>query len=150
MSYLRVLYPTAGRSDGVMVGVREKVKKLAYAGFPLESEAGPTLSLNNTALTQDYKKESITNWPPDRTLRRLAGLRSGSQGKHEFNGPKKLALLRMLHQAQQRGHTIVVVLPVSPVYAKEFLTSEVKRKFEEALTEARHNMPEAHWVRIDR
>ena len=149
LSCLRMTFPTAGRSDGVMVGVREKVNKMAYSGFSLESEAGPTLSLNNSPTTQDYKKESITDWPPGKMLRRLTALRTGSQGKHEFNGPKKLALLRMLRQAQEQGRALVVVLPVSPAYEKEFLIPEVRRKFEGALTDIQNNMPEVHWVRID-
>jgi hypothetical protein len=149
LSYLRMAFPTAGRSDGVMVGVREKLNTLAYAGFSIESEAGPTMALNNSTSAQDYKKESITNWPSAKTLRRLAALRSGSQGKHEFNGPKKLAFFRMLHQAQMQGHALVVVLPVSPVYEKEFLIPETRQKFEGALTDIRNSMPAVHWVRID-
>ena len=149
ISYLRMVFPTAGRSDGVMVGLREKVIKLAYAGFSLESEAGPTLSLNNSTLIQDYKKERITNWSPGRMLRRLAALRSSCQGKHRFDGPKKLALLRMLRQAQKQGRALVVVLPVSPAYEKELLAPEVRREFQEALTDIGHSMPEVYWVRID-
>lgn len=149
LTYLRMLYPTAGRSDGVMVGVRENLRKLVRAVFPLESEAGPTLSFNETASTQEYKKEKISSWSSGRMLRRLASLRSACQGKHAFNGPKRLAFLRMLRQAQEQGRAVVVVLPVSPLYTKEFLTPEVKREFEEALTEAQHSVPKARWVHLD-
>jgi hypothetical protein len=146
LSHLRLLYPTAGRSARVVAGIPGKLKEL---GFPVESEAGPTLQFNETSSSQQTKKETINDWPLGKTLRRLASMRSISQGKHGFNGPKKLALLRMLHQAQQRGHTVVVVLPVSSTYGKEFLTSEVNREFEVALTEAQHSVPEVSWVRLD-
>jgi len=146
LRYLRVLYPTAGRSERIMVGIRGKLNEL---GLPVESEAGPTLTFNETGSSQKTKKETIIDWPIGKTLRRLAFLRSISQGKHGFNGPKKLALLRMLRQAQERGHTVVVVLPVSSIYGKEFLTSEVNREFEAALTEAQHSVPKASWVRLD-
>ena len=133
LTYLRVLFPTAGRSDGVMVGVREKVKNLVGAVFHMESEAGPRLALDENAPSQEYKKEKIGNWDPGRTLRRLAGMRSACEGIHTFNGPKRLAFLRMLRQGQEKGRVVVVVLPVSPIYTGEFLSSEVKLSFEEFL-----------------
>jgi hypothetical protein len=149
LSYLRELYPTAGRSDGVMVGIREKLNRMGPAIFSMESESSPTLTFNEASSLQDKKTQKVTNWSPARILRRLAVLRSLSQGKHGFDGPKKLALLRMLRWAKQRGHTVVVVLPVSPIYAKEFLTSEANREFEAALAEAQHSVPEVNWIRLD-
>lgn len=149
LTYLRILFPTAGRSDGVMVGVREKLKKLVGAASPMNSEAGPTLSLNETASTQEYKEEKISNWDPSRMLRRLAGLRIAGQGVHLFNGPKRLAFLRMLRQAQEVGRIVVVVLPVSPAYAKEFLTPELKGEFEQVLAETRRSVPQTGWIRLD-
>jgi hypothetical protein len=44
---------------------------------------------------------------------------------------------------------VVVVLPVSPAYVKEFLTEDVNREFEKALAEARTSVPTAHWIRLD-
>ena len=44
----------------------------------------------------------------------------------------------------------MVVLPVSPAYAKEFLVSEASQSFESALTEARQAVPQARWIRLDR
>ena len=147
--YLRIVYPTAGRSVGVMAGVRDELTKAVQVVIPIQSEAVPTLSFTENASTQDYHREKISNWSSGRMLRRLAEMRGASQGKHAFNGPKKLAFFRMLRQAQQRGRTVVVVFPVSPIYAKEFLTSEVNREFEAALIEVQHSAPEASWIRLD-
>ena len=77
-------------------------------------------------------------------------MRRAAQGRQSFDGPKKLAFLRMLHEAQQRGRVVVVVLPVSPAYAREFLSLHVIRRFENALDEARRSTPQANWVRLDR
>lgn len=149
LSYLRILFPTAGRSDGVMVGFREKLKNLLRDVLPIQSEAGPTLALNESASTQEYKKEIISLWDPGRTLRRLASLRSACQGIHMYSGPKRQAFLRMLQQAQRQGGVVVVVLPVSPFYAGEFLTPQVKQAFEEVLAYAAHNISQVFFIRLD-
>jgi hypothetical protein len=76
-------------------------------------------------------------------------MRKAFQGKHAFNGLKNIALLRMLHKAQNHGPTIAVVLPVSPSYAKEFLTPDVRQEFERELSDAEQSEPHVHWVRLD-
>jgi hypothetical protein len=149
LAYIRELFPTAGRSGGVMAGVREKFNNMLGTNYLTVTEAGPTLSFNNTGSAEGDKKERINNWPPGRMLRRLAGMHSGFKGKHAFNGPKQLALLRMLHRAQEQGRVVVVVLPVSPVYADEFMTPTVKRDFEEALAKAQRSTPQSRWIRLD-
>jgi Mg2+ and Co2+ transporter CorA len=107
------------------------------------------MSLNEASTTKEYKKEKISNWSSGRMLRRLASLRSACQGIHTFNGPKRLALMRMLRQAQEQGLAVAVVLPVSPAYAQEFLNPEVKREFEEVLADLQRSVPQAHWIRLD-
>ena len=149
LTCLRTLFPTVGRAEGVMVGVREKVKGLVGSVYHMESEAGPTLSLNQTGSAKESKTEKISNWSEGRMVRRIAAMRGDFQGRHTFNGPKNMAFLRMLRQAQEQGRTVVVVLPVSPVYSKEFLTPDVTREFEESLAEVQHRAPQARWVRLD-
>jgi hypothetical protein len=149
LAYIRAIFPTAGRSGGVMVGVREKLYTMLGKNISTEAEAGPSLTFNQTGSAQDGKKEKISNWSQDRLLRRLASMRNGVQGKHVFKGPKQLALERMLHQAQEQGRVVVVVLPVSPAYSKEFLTPAVNREFEAALAEAKREVPQALWIRLD-
>jgi hypothetical protein len=150
MTYVRALFPTVGRSNGVIVGAREELVKLAGGVLFMQSEAGPTLSFEEGNSTQSYKTETISDWSPARTLRRLAEMRSACQGIHSFNGPKKLALHRMLVHAVEQGSAIVVVLPVSPIYGREFLTPEVMDKFEETLSNLQISFPQTHWIRLDR
>ena len=149
LTYLRILYPTLGRSGGVMVGLREKFRKMVKPFLRIDTEAGPTLSLNENAENKEYKKEKISDWAPDRMLRRLAGLRGSCHGIHVYNGPKKLALLRMMQYARENGRVIVVVLPVSPAYAREFLTPEIRQDFEKALIDSQKRIPQALWIRLD-
>jgi hypothetical protein len=149
LSHIRAVFPTAGRSDGIMVGLREKFNSMLMKRPDYEPGAMPTLSFNNAVSIKDTREEKISDWPPGRMLRRLSGMRSSFQGRHAFNGPKKLAFLRMLHSAQEQGEVVVVVLPVSPAYENEFMTTEFKIEFENALAEAKRTVPQAHWIRLD-
>ena len=144
-NYLRALFPSVGRSFGIIGGVREKFERYVKAFFSFESEAGPTQPFIETA----SKGTRISGWSPSMMIRRLVGMRSACQDMHAFNGPKKLAFFRMLRQAQEQSRGVVVVLPVSPAYVKEFMTSEVRREFELALAEARHGFPKVQWIRLD-
>jgi hypothetical protein len=146
---VRTLFPTAGRSRGVMGELHDKLGKFLGSSSSGGSEAGPTLTLGSQSPVLDYKTAKISDWSQARLLRRLATLRSACQGRHVFDGPKKLAFLRMLRRAEGRGQVFVVVLPVSPAYATEFLSPEVCRQFESALADARHSAPQAEWVRLD-
>jgi hypothetical protein len=133
-----------------MVGIREKVNSIGTGTLSIESETGPVLTFNQTDSGQAKKTQKVADWSPARKVRRLAVLQNLSQGKHGFNGPKKLALFRMLRYAKQKGPVIVVVLPVSPIYVKEFLTSSVSRELESRLGEMQDSVPEAKWMRLDR
>jgi hypothetical protein len=150
LRYVRLLFPTVGRSQGVMAGLREKASSLlGRTGGSDEGAAGPSLSFNNEDSVPAYKKEKISAWDSARILRRLALMRNACQGKHDFNGPKNLAFTRMLQQGQRQGSLVVVVLPVSPTYMKEFMTPEVTKQYEEALAQAQKSAPQARWIRLD-
>jgi hypothetical protein len=150
LSYLRILYPTAGRSDGVMVGLRKKLTEWGGGTYlSVESERRPTLSFKQDDQTRDYHDDKVSNWSVDRVVRRLSTLRATCYGIHKFTGPKNLAFRRMLRRAEKQGRVTVVVLPVSPIYKREFLTEEVNRNFDQALEETR-KISEASWIRLDR
>ena len=55
----------------------------------------------------------------------------------------------MLNRAAEEGGAIVVVLPVAPVYAREFVTPEVRAKFEKTIAEVQRAAPTALIVRLD-
>ena len=76
-------------------------------------------------------------------------LRAENGGLHQFDGPKRLALRRMLVRARSNGQVVVAVMPVAKPYADEFLTSDVKTRFEDVLDEAQRIVPEALVVRLD-
>ncbi len=143
--WARKLFPTVGRSQRVIFGLRDKARCLLGCGEGGDLEATPKLRLAADFTSED----SISAWPRDRLLRRLAAMRSLCQGRHSFRGPKSLALSRLLKRARSQGSVVVIVLPVSPPYLQEFVSPEDALRFEDALTEARRRVPEAHWVRLD-
>jgi hypothetical protein len=150
LNYVRVLFPTVGRSDGVMWGMRDQLSYALRLSTDATSESRPTLSVGKSTRSEDSKKGTIRDWEPARMLRRLASMRVACQGRHSFDGPKNLAFLRMLRQGQQQGRVVVVVLPVSRAYSENFVTARVSGDFEKALANARQLIPEAQWVRLDR
>jgi hypothetical protein len=149
LRYLRVLFPTLGRSDGVMVGIREKLSSLLRPWVKMDSESRPAVATGQNVTREEIKTEKLTDWSQSRLLRRLTLMRSACQGKSAFDGPKKLALLRMLAQAQRQGRVVVIVLPVSPLYASEFLKADGNRRFEETLSEIERANPKASWIHVE-
>ena len=140
---IRILFPTMGRSDGVMVGIRDWLNRLVKRRkkfsdqSKLVSEAGLVLD------------ERISDWPSGRLLRRLAYIRAGCQGKHTFGGPKRLAMDRLFRMALQVGELTWVVLPISPSYQKEFVTTAVRKRFEMELEYFQKTWPQAQLIRLD-
>jgi hypothetical protein len=149
LTYLRLLFPSAGRSNGIIKGIREKVETYITSVLTAETRKSSTNAFTDPVSEPEIKKVHITNWSQNLMLRRLVGMRIACQGKHGFKGPKRLAFLRMLRYAQNQGDVLVVVLPVSRAYANEFLNPTVISEFEETLAEARLSVPMAHWVRLD-
>ena len=143
LKYLRAIFPTAGRSMHVMVGVRAELKKLLKRGQAQPSEQAVISSESNT------HQESISDWPEARKLRNIALNRDSSAGSFTFRGPKRDALLRFLKDGAVTGKVVVVVFPESLVYEKAFVTAEVKRQFHAMLDEAQKQTPEALWLRLD-
>jgi len=44
---------------------------------------------------------------------------------------------------------VVIVLPVSPLYGREFLSPEVSARFEKMVADAKRATPQARWIRLD-
>jgi hypothetical protein len=149
LAYLRRLFPTAGNSDAVMVGLRRKLPAKIRASAAAEDSANSMVLPKDAVMEFGGSTEKLSDWPTAKILRRLALTRSENQGLHAFDGPKQLAFRRMLQRAKECGQTIIVVLPVAPLYAHEFLTPEANRKFEECLAEAQRLFPDALIVRLD-
>ena len=145
IAFLRKLFPTVGRSDGVMVGIRTKLEVLLGLATGTNAEDAP--KFGNTTSSED--KEKLSGWSEARTQRRLVLFSAACLGKHAFNGPKNLALIRLLQQAEKQGELIVVVLPVSPLYQNAFLPPPVMHEFEEALTAMQARFPRAEMIFLD-
>ena len=150
MTWLRTLFPTLGRSRGVMGNVRIKLQKLIKpSSRTSETEAGPTIKFGKETVVDEYKQQRVSDWSGSEILRKTTAMRAGFQGDRSFHGPKRLAFERMLQCAEQRGRTIVVVLPVSPTYSKEFMPLTSACEFENALAELQRRVHRTEWLRLD-
>ena len=58
--------------------------------------------------------------------------------------------MRLLRQAQTEGEAILIVVPVPPVYQKEFLAPGVMRDFEKTLAAIQKGCPGANVLRLDK
>ena len=143
--FVRKLFPTVGRSDWVMVGIRAKLSMLANDVASMDVDAAPKFGSTRTSEIV----ERVSDWPPARLQRRLVLMRRDFQGKQWFNGLKRMALVRLLDEAQKQGQVVMVVMPVSGIYQKEFLSLRAKQDFEDALTDIQHRSPPTRLIRLD-
>ena len=149
LAYLRQIFPTAGNSDAVLVGLRRKLPSKMRTAAATEDSANAMVLPKEAVFEFGGSTEKLSDWDPAKKLRRLALMRSETQGEHTFGGPKQLAFQRMLQRSQASGSNIVVVLPVSPLYAHEFLTPDVNLNFEKTLASVQRAFPTAQLVRLD-
>lgn len=143
---LRTFFPSVGRSDGVMTGIRDELKRLVALG----KQSEPDEALRFKMEGDSGLEERVSDWSPGRIQRRLALTHAACQGKHSFNGLKKIAINRLIQKFNQKGEVTLIVLPVSPVYQKEFLTAKVIQEFETELTDLQRSWPQAKLIRLDK
>jgi len=149
MAYLRLLFPTAGDSQAVLVGMRRLARqrlRLASAG----EDQARVLALPPPPL-MDFGVDDgrLSDLPRDRVLRRLSLVRTENRGMHAFNGPKQVALRRILDRASRQGRVILVVLPVSRDYL-ELLTAKEMEEFENVVDQTARYISGATVIRLDR
>jgi len=149
LAYLRMLFPTAGKSDAVLVGLRRKARELVKSSSALDDRAIANVVRQGSALEFGDSGQKISDWGEARMLRRLAMTRSETRGEHGFFGPKHQALMRMLERSKALGRITVVLLPVSPAYAGEFVDEKVAAEFAKVLDEVKRIAPEARILRLD-
>jgi hypothetical protein len=128
-----------------MVGLRAKLQK--FAGRAALGEAGEAPQFGG--ISRPELLEKISDWSPARIERRMVLTRASCSGKYSFSGLKKQALLRMLQQATEQGPVTLIVMPMAPVYLKEFLTPTAMREFDRALTDVQRSHPEVQMIRLD-
>ncbi len=127
LSFTRVLYPTAGRADGVMMGGRRLVARLAG-----RRDVGD--SVTGRGLYQDEPSditERVSDWSAGRLEKELADMRSRSLGRHYFLGQKYRALVRLIHEVGEPGRVVLAVIPLSQAYWNQLLNPEDRREFQE-------------------
>ena len=150
LKYVRLVLPTAGNADKVLVGLRSKLAGLSGRQGGVAGREGVALQPPPPILDAGESTSAVSEWSPAYLIRRLAVLRAEDRGHHEFlNGPKNRALHRMLSQARNQGRVILVVLPVSRPYLEELLDERANAAFEEAIRQAMAIVPEATVVRLD-
>ena len=146
LALARWVFPPAGRSDGVMVGIRRELQALVHRPvFGVDSGIAPVFG--DTAPSSN--REKLSDWPVARVERQLELVRAGCLGRHCFTGPKKRALWRMLTRATQRGPVVVGVVPMSPEYTAGSLAATDLRSFESLLEDLRTAFPQVRLVRLD-
>jgi hypothetical protein len=151
LKYVRLLLPTAGNADEVLVGLRSKAAGLLGQQASLAKHEGVMFEPPPPIMDVGESTSSLNDWPSDHLIRRLAVLRAENRGQHEFlKGPKNRALHRLLYQASNQGRVILVVLPVSKPYRQEFIDEATEAAFEEAISQAMAIVPEATLIRLDR
>jgi hypothetical protein len=147
LMFARKLFPTAGRSDGVILGIRRELQRMTGRSFGVDAGAAPGFGAGGG---KSEITEKITDWPEARVERRVSVLQQFFEGHHGFDGPKRLALLRILRQAKQQGEVTLVVLPNSPIYQDRFMTPDAMRQFDTSIDELARTCPGVSIVRLDR
>ncbi len=143
---VRKAFPTVGRSDGVMTGVRDMLQHLVHGDRSGQADEGTMFG----ASAESQIEERVSDWSPARLQRRLVLMRMSCQDHVLFDGLKKIALIRLLQQANNHGNVTLIVFPVSPIYQEEFLGPSIARNFERAIADLRTHFPTITVVRLDK
>jgi hypothetical protein len=150
MTWLRTLFPTLGRSRGIMGMLRQNAANWIKPSSSTSARmAGPTIKFGKDTDDDEYKRQRMSDWSESKVIGKVVAMREGFEGPHTFDGPKKAAFERMLQYGLQRGRTIVIVMPVSPAYSKEFISPETANKFEQAIIQLQRGAPQSEWLRFD-
>jgi len=144
LKYVRMAFPTAGASETVMVGIRQRFQNLLHKSAPEAPREGAVISDKGNSNVED-----ITSWTPAHLTRVLTDIRTHGGVKFEFHSTKREALFHFLDDAEKKGRVIVLILPESPAYRTEFLTGDVKERFEALVSEAKEHSPSTVWIRLD-
>lgn len=143
---LRLAFPTIGRSDGVLTGTRDRLRRLLHGRAADQDKEAFVMDPNQDAVLD----ERVTDWDPGRRERRMVLARAACNGRQGFAGLKRAALERILATASRQGPTVAVVLPMSPYYRVEFFGPAVTQEFEKALNALQADTPDVRWLRLDR
>lgn len=149
LAYARILFPTAGRSDAVLVGLRKEIREIFHLSSTADDRAITNFLRQDNLFKFGDSFQRVSEWDQGKLLRRLSLSRNENRGLHSFDGPKMLATIRMITYAKQRGGVIVIVVPVSPSYLKEFTTPKISEQFAVLCESIKKADPNAQIIRLD-
>jgi len=145
LKYTRIIFPTAGRARSVMMAIKARLVSLAQSP---RKDVSPS---RFDARFEEPVEDCIKQWPKGKLIDRIAFLRNLCEGgRHAFNGPKSLALRRILNASPKNGKIIVVALPVSPEYRDSVSRMHATLDYDNWLAQLMISVPEVHWIRLDR
>ena len=148
LPWVQRIFPVAGRSTEIMVGVREIGRTLLHRGAaPPAAEEG---KLTFTTDEEAIRPEKVSDWDAGRVKRNLSQLRASGVASSRFDGPKSLALERILAAPNRAETPVVLVFPVSPPYRETFADAAAVARFETALRQLHERIPGVLIVRLDR
>lgn len=139
-SYLRKVFPTAGYSTAVMVGLRDKARQFTHRS------RRPGVSVQGG----EAQVERVTDWDAGRLARNVAICRAFGGDREVFGGPKWQALTRLAATASNEHPLVVIVLPVSPFYQRNVGSPAGAVAFDALLETAALQQPGLHVIRADR
>ena len=146
LPWVQRIFPVAGRSTAVMVGLREKVRALRPRARATEPESRLAFKTDEDSV----RPEKLSDWDAGRVARNLSQLRDAGLTHARFDGPKSLALSRLLARAAHQEPTVVLVLPVSPPYRETFADPASAAEFEKAIDRMKTADPNLRIIRLDR
>ena len=146
LPWVQRFFPVAGRSAAVMVGVREKARALRPRAPAAERESRLTFKTDEDSV----RPEKLSDWDAGRLARNLSQLTGAGLAHGRFDGPKSVALARLIGRAAHRETTVVLVLPVSPPYRETLADAASVAAFEQALERMKTADPNLRLIRLDR
>ncbi len=150
VTWLQVLFPTLGRSHAIMGTAFMRVQDLLrHSARKSATLAGPVLKFGKVPASDEYASQKLSDWPRSKVISKLVSMGVEMHGPHSFAGPIHRALERMLQYANQRGQTVVLVMPMSASYNQEYVPPELARQFEAALDELQGRNPQTEFLRLD-
>ena len=143
--WIQHILPVAGRSNAVMVNLRDKVRALRKKPVGTELEAKLAFKTDEDS----QHPEKLSDWDHGRIGRNLSQLSATGLPHGRFDGPKSLALSRMLDRAAQQEPAVIIVFPVSPPYREAFADATSVEHFGKALDRIKVAHPQIQMIRLD-
>ena len=145
LPWVQKVFPVGGYSSAVIVTLRDKAGALLKRSAPAEPEARLSFKTDEDTV----RPEKLSDWDAGRVARNLSQIRAAGLARGRFDGPKALALGRILERTAAQEPPMVIVFPVSPPYRAAFASPAVAAEFEQALARARAHRPDLVMIRLD-